>query len=112
MAAYYTITPEIYTLSEKCIKNGEIDSSLYAKHQVKRGLRDLDGRGVVTGLTEISTIISSKEINGEHIPAPGELYYRGINIKDIVSGLKKRCTFCCSEVFLTRGSLMILPSFW
>lgn len=85
---YSTITNEVYALSEKCIKNGSIDPSLYAVHQVKRGLRDLDGRGVVTGLTEISTIISSKEKDGESVPCDGELYYRGINIYDLVKGFE------------------------
>lgn len=97
MAAYSTITPEIYTLSEKCIRNGAIDPALYAKHQVKRGLRDLDGRGVVTGLTEISTIISSKEVDGELVSVPGELYYRGINVRDIVSGFLKEDRFGFEE---------------
>ena len=73
---YSTISDEIYKLSDKCIKNSSIDTSLYGVHQVKRGLRDLDGKGVVTGLTEISTIISSKNINGEDIPCDGDLYYR------------------------------------
>lgn len=85
---YSTISDEIYKLSDKCIKNSSIDTSLYGVHQVKRGLRDLDGKGVVTGLTEISTIISSKNINGEDIPCDGELYYRGINVRDLVKGFE------------------------
>ena len=64
-----------------------IDPSLYAKHEVKRGLRDLDGRGVVTGLTEISDIISNKkDENGELKNCRGELYFRGIDINSIVNG--------------------------
>ena len=50
---YSMITPKIYTLSELCNKNSNIDPTLYEVHQVKRGLRDLDGKGVITGLTEI-----------------------------------------------------------
>lgn len=83
---YSSITPEIYSLSEKCMQNGRINPELYNVHHVKRGLRDLDGKGVVTGLTEISTINSYKLINGEDVPCEGELYYRGININDLVDG--------------------------
>lgn len=88
MRNYSTISPEIYSLADKCIENGKIDISLYGIHQVKRGLRDLDGKGVVTGLTEISTIISSKEENGKTVPCNGKLYYRGINIFDLVKGFE------------------------
>lgn len=83
---YSTITPELYSLAEKCVLNSNIDPQLYTIHQVKRGLRDLDGKGVLTGLTEISTINSSKEVEGKIVPCEGELYYRGININDIVKG--------------------------
>ncbi|MBR5156019.1 MAG: citrate/2-methylcitrate synthase [Clostridia bacterium] len=85
---YSTISDKIYELSDKCIKNSSIDPGLYGVHEVKRGLRDLDGKGVVTGLTEISTIISSKNINGETVPCDGELYYRGINVRDLVKGFQ------------------------
>jgi citrate synthase len=56
---YSQITPEIMKLTELCYKNSNIDPSLYEKYDVKRGLRDLNGKGVVTGLTEISDIRSS-----------------------------------------------------
>ena len=62
MMSYSSITPEIYALADKCIGNSSIEPELYGIHQVKRGLRDLDGKGVVTGLTDISTIISNKNI--------------------------------------------------
>lgn len=83
---YSLITPQIDSLAELCRKNSNIDPKLYETHHVKRGLRDLDGKGVVTGLTEISTIISSKTENGQTVPCEGELYYRGININDLVGG--------------------------
>ena len=83
---YSAVTPEITALSELCTKNNHITPELYEKHQVKRGLRDLDGKGVVTGLTEISKIVSSKQENGKTVPCEGELYYRGINVKDLVGG--------------------------
>ena len=94
---YSDITPEIYSLSEKCINNGVIEKELYEKHHVNRGLRDLNGKGVVTGLTEISTIYSSKKVNGQDVPCPGELYYRGININDIVSGFLSENRFGFEE---------------
>ena len=83
---YSLITPQIDSLAELCVKNSNIDPKLYEVHEVKRGLRDLDGKGVVTGLTEISTIISSKTVNGESVPCEGELYYRGIDINKLVDG--------------------------
>lgn len=83
---YSTIIPEIYALSEKCVDNGTITKELYDTYHVNRGLRDINGKGVVTGLTEISTIISSKEKGGVSTPCEGELYYRGLNINDIVNG--------------------------
>ena len=94
---YSQITPEIDSLAELCIKNSNIDPKLYEIHQVKRGLRDLDGKGVVTGLTEISTIVSSKTINGETVPCEGELYYRGININQLVDGFTKDNRFGFEE---------------
>ena len=58
----------------------------YRKYDVKRGLRDINGQGVLAGLTNISDIISRKEIGGEIVPCEGELYYRGIRIQDLVQG--------------------------
>lgn len=64
-----------------------IKSEYYDKYDVKRGLRDINGKGVLTGLTEISDIISSKtNEEGKSVPCKGELYYRGIKIQDIVNG--------------------------
>ena len=77
---------EVLKLSELCTKNDKIDPELYTKYDVKRGLRDLQGKGVVAGLTEISEIQSCKLVDGKEIPAPGELFYRGYNIKDLVKG--------------------------
>ena len=84
-------------LSETCIVNNKIDPSLYGVYDVKRGLRDLDGKGVVTGLTEISTIISSKKENGVDVPCKGELYYRGINVEDLVAGFESEDRFGFEE---------------
>ena len=80
---YSEITPEIGALVRKITRNGTIDRELYDRYQVNRGLRDLNGNGVLTGLTEISEI-HGKTADGK--PAKGELYYRGYNIMDLVRG--------------------------
>ena len=59
MGSYSDNTPAIHDLAQKMISNSMIDTSLYSKYNVKRGLRDLDGKGVLTGLTDISTIMVS-----------------------------------------------------
>ena len=82
----FEITPEILYLADLCEKSNAIDKELFIKHDVKRGLRDLNGRGVLAGLTNISDVCASREENGVRIPIPGNLYYRGYNIKDLVNG--------------------------
>ena len=69
-----------------CEKNNLIDSELFTKYSVKRGLRDIDGRGVLVGLTEIGEVHSYILDEGEMVPVPGRLSYRGINIEDITKG--------------------------
>ncbi len=82
----FDITPDIQKLANLCEKNNAIDKELFVKNNVKRGLRDLDGRGVLAGLTNISDVCASKEVDGVRVPLPGNLYYRGYNIKDLVKG--------------------------
>ncbi|MFI3207113.1 MAG: citrate/2-methylcitrate synthase [Clostridia bacterium] len=93
MKNYSEITPEIKELSKMCIKNSGIDLSFYTKYDVKRGLRDINGNGVLAGLTNISEIVSSKTINGEKQACEGELYYRGYNIRDIINHASQRKSF-------------------
>lgn len=84
---YSEITPYIKNLAEKSCGNNSIEPEMYIKHNVKRGLRDLDGKGVIAGLTEVSCINSrKKDENGNEVSCRGELYYRGINIYDLVKG--------------------------
>lgn len=92
------ITPEIERLSELSVKNNVIDTSLYTKFDVKRGLRDVNGRGVLTGLTNVSDVRANKIVDGEFIPLPGELFYRGYNVKDLISGIVKEGRFGFEEV--------------
>ena len=82
----FEITPEILYLSEKSERSNAIDKELYIQNNVKRGLRDEDGRGVLAGLTNISDVCASRDEDGVRIPIPGNLYYRGYNIKDLVKG--------------------------
>lgn len=82
----YDLTERIKAMSELCYEHSTISQDLYDMHHVNRGLRDLHGNGVVTGLTAISTIKSFENINGEKKPCRGELRYRGMDIKDIVNG--------------------------
>ncbi len=70
---------------------------MYEKHQVYRGLRDLNGRGVVTGLTEISKVNSKKLVDGVLVPCPGELCYRGYNVKELVGGFTRDNRFGFEE---------------
>ena len=73
-----------------CMVSGAIDQNLYTEYDVKRGLRDASGKGVLTGLTEISDVIGYELAEGKKIPCDGELYYQGYNVNDIVDGLKGR----------------------
>lgn len=93
-------------LVENCMQSGEIDQTLYKTHDVKRGLRDSNGKGVLTGLTEISDVVSTKKENGETVPIDGELYFQGINVNDLVDGNKqKRFMFEETTYLLLFGKL-------
>ena len=95
---YSEITQEILDLSELCRKGSAIDPALYEKLDVKRGLRDINGKGVLAGLTEISEIQSSMvDESGSTIPCEGKLFYHGINIKDLVSGFIREKRFGFEE---------------
>ena len=91
--AYSAITPAILALKEQWEKKNYIDPKLYQEYNVKRGLRNEDGRGVLTGLTRVAEIESYKVREGrgkETIsPADGVLYYRGIDCRKIVQGSKR-----------------------
>lgn len=92
------ITAEISALSSLCELNSMIDPLLYGKFDVKRGLRDVNGKGVLAGLTEISEIVSSRVVDLEEQPCEGKLYYRGIDVEEIVDGFIKENRFGFEEV--------------
>ena len=74
----------ISELTKIAAANNNIENEMYEKYEVKRGLRDKNGKGVVCGLTEISEVTSWENIDGVRTPVPGVLCYRGYNVKDIV----------------------------
>lgn len=71
-------------LVDNCMRSGAIDQNLYLEYDVKRGLRDSGGKGVLTGLTEISDVVAMRRENGRSYPVEGELYYQGVNVGEIV----------------------------
>ncbi|MDY6827129.1 MAG: citrate/2-methylcitrate synthase [Bacillota bacterium] len=95
---YSRVTPELEKLAEMCKQSSTIDTSLYEKYNVKRGLRNLEGKGVLAGLTEISDIYATKIVDGKEVPCEGKLYYRGIDVEEIVEGLIEEDRFGYEEV--------------
>ncbi len=80
------ITKEVLELTDICRANSNIDPELYTRYEVKRGLRDLNGKGVLTGLTEVSEIRSTKEVDGKTVPCDGKLFYRGYDVEELIRG--------------------------
>jgi len=96
--SYSEITPYIAQLAQSSTERNKIVPSMYEDHKVYRGLRDRQGRGVVTGLTEVSTVNAKKlGADGELHPCPGELFYRGYNVKDLVAGFQSDNRFGFEE---------------
>ena len=95
---YSEITPEIERLAAMSREAGVIDSDLFVKYDVKRGLRDLNGKGVLAGLTHISDVRATKIVDGETVPDYGSLFYRGYNVKDLIDTSKIDKKYCFEEV--------------
>ena len=91
------VTPEIERLTEACKDHTTMDISLYGKYDVKRGLRDINGKGVLAGLTQVSNVQAVKVVDGKEVPCAGSLYYRGYNIKDLTAGFVKDKRFGFEE---------------
>ncbi|MBP3702860.1 MAG: citrate/2-methylcitrate synthase [Lachnospiraceae bacterium] len=81
-----------------CEEHSKIESGLFTKYDVKRGLRDLSGQGVLTGLTEISEIRSYTIVDRDMIPCEGKLYYQGVDVEEIVDGFLQEKRFGFEEV--------------
>lgn len=106
MSLTATLDNKFDELVENCMKSGAIDLNLYQEYDVKRGLRDSTGKGVLTGLTEISDVIGFEYVNGVKEPTEGKLYYQGYNVSTIVGkGLEKRYAFEEAAYLLLFGNL-------
>ena len=79
-------------------ENDQVDKDLFTQFGVKRGLRDINGKGVVTGITNISRVESTEEVDGKIVPCAGKLYFRGYNVKDLAAGLKESGRFGFEEI--------------
>ena len=99
MNEYSMMTQELQDLAALSMEHGQIPSGLYDQYHVLRGLRDVNGKGVLAGLTDISTITSSKEVDGKMVPCDGELRYRGYDIHDLVDGFVAEQRFARLGVF-------------
>ena len=97
-SSYSKITPEIEQLAELTKKASYVNPELYTEYGVKRGLRDINGKGVLVGITNISEVNSQRVIDGKNVPIPGELYYRGYNVADIVKNIKPDNHFGFEEI--------------
>ncbi len=95
---YSEVTPEIIQLAKMNEKADIIATELFTKYDVKRGLRDLNGKGVLAGLTRISDVRANRIVDGVQIPIHGNLFYRGYNVKDLVDGFTKDNRFGFEEV--------------
>lgn len=84
-----TIKEFTHKYAKVCVDHNAIDPKLFDEYGVKRGLRDKNGKGVLSGLTNISLIKSSEEVDGKRVPCDGKLYYRGYDIIDLVRGFQK-----------------------
>lgn len=106
MALNDTLNNKFDELVENCMKSGAIDLNLYQEYDVKRGLRDSTGKGVLTGLTEISDVNGYHVVNGVKEPADGELFYQGYDVKKLVGADKeKRFAFEETTYLLLFGKL-------
>lgn len=89
-----------------CMNSGVIDSNLYIEYDVKRGLRDNNGKGVLTGLTEISDVVAFDMQDGELVPCDGRLYYQGYDVYDLIEKAEnRRFAFEETTYLLLFGSL-------
>ncbi len=95
--SFSEITPEIIQLANMSKQADIIDTELFTRYDVKRGLRDLNGKGVLAGLTHISDVRASMVVDGVQVPTHGRLFYRGYDVKDLVNGFPKDTCFGYEE---------------
>jgi citrate synthase len=95
---YSEITPDIVRLASMAQQADMIDTELFTRYDVKRGLRDLNGKGVLAGLTNISDVRAKEIVDGVEVPAHGRLFYRGYDVKDLVAGFTGDNRFGFEEI--------------
>ena len=106
MSDYAAIEKEARIFTEECVTNNRIDPTLFAQYDIKRGLRDKNGKGVLAGITNISRIDAFEEHDGQKVPCEGKLWYRGYNVYDLIRGLRgKRYAFEGAAYLLLLGDL-------
>ena len=98
MNSYSEITPEILDLAQMSERASQINADLYKKYDVRRGLRDINGKGVLAGLTEIGEVQAYKSVDGKEVPCEGKLYYRGLDIEELVQGFVSEKRFGFEEI--------------
>lgn len=98
MISNQDFTKNLKEWADICLSDEKIDLELYALHDVKRGLRDKSGKGVVAGLTKVSKIQANKMVDGNQVPCEGKLFYRGYNIYDLTGGVVKEERFGYEEI--------------
>lgn len=94
---YLVNTPQIQEYAKLCESNSTIDPALYEKYNVKRGLREKNGTGVMAGLTEIGEVCGYRIEDQEKIAIPGKLFYRGVNVRKFVHGIQEEKRFGYEE---------------
>lgn len=94
----FQITPQVQKLVEVCERCDKVESDLYKEYDVKRGLRDINGKGVVAGLTNISEVHAKNIVNGEEVPCDGMLFYRGYDIRNLTQGFLNEGRFGFEEI--------------
>ena len=106
MSDYAAIEKEARIFTEECVTNNRIDPALFAQYDIKRGLRDKNGNGVLAGITNISRIDAFEMRDGKKVPCEGKLWYRGYNVYDLICGLRgKRYAFEGAAYLLLLGDL-------
>lgn len=85
----FKITPKVESLANVAAEKDRVMPELYTRHNVMRGLRDANGVGVSVGLTNISEVNAKTIIDGKRVPIPGELFYRGYHVNDLIDGFTR-----------------------
>ena len=89
MLSHKAIEEKLSLLAETVARNNRIEPAFYAANNIKRGLRNEDGTGVLVGITHVGDVVGYKRVDGIKVPIDGELYYRGLNLNDLVDGFQK-----------------------